>query len=77
MKGRTLIHSNAMIGMGAICTIALGLGYMLLQNELPAERFMFIGSLLKDCVLAIVGITWYFSKRPAERVDSEESDAVS
>ena len=62
----TILHVNAMIGLAVIAGTTLGLAYMLIQNDLPAERFMFVGSLLKDCVLAIVGITWYFAKRPPE-----------
>ena len=70
----TTLQTNAMLGMVAIIVVAFGLGWMLLQNDLAAERFMFIGSLLKDCILAIVAITWYFAKKQPPEPDPEQSD---
>lgn len=63
----TVLHINALVVVVVIASIALGLFWMLLKNDLPEARFMFVGSLLKDCILAIIGIGWYFAKQPADK----------
>ena len=68
----TILHLNAMIGLAALVLTTFGLGYIMIENELPAAQWMFVGALLKDCVLAIAGITWYFARRPPEMGDKEE-----
>ena len=62
----TILHINAAIGMIALVATTFGLGYIMIENDLPAAQWMFVGALLKDCVLALAGITWYFAKRPPE-----------
>lgn len=59
----TTLQINAIIGLAVISMITLGLGFMLVKNDLQTAHFFFIGGLMKDCVIAIVGITWYFAKR--------------
>ena len=66
----TTLQINAILVVLILAGLAATMCYLLIHfstsssnGELPIVRFMFIGSLLKDIILALIGIGWWFARR--------------
>ena len=62
----TTLQINAILVVICLAGLAAAMCYMLIAHngQLPDARFMALVILLKDIILALIGIGWFFARRP-------------
>lgn len=62
----TKLHINAIIGLVIMGCIAVGMTYVLIQNELQVEEFQLIAAILAADVYGVVAVVKHFAGLPVK-----------